>query len=600
MKFLKILFLLLITKTYSQSFKEVVEFHDNGKTKVEHVKNIDLKLIKVNVYDTDGTLIEFVNYDPDTEKKNGPFMEGANEGFYNQDKLNCEFCSIVVSKYNGGQIYTQFEGEFKNGYPVGQIDVYRVFQVRNSNYDQTLRYLKSLNHLKQINYSSFLGINLWSKSYLYTLNFKSGGLLDGNIKLSKNYELEFNSGILNKIFSKNSKNPSIYRDSIGRDFKIWKINNKYYKNNGFLGGFNWVDYEGMDGFEVTSIQDSEFSYFFGNEKTELGKEFSPLVIFDGYNYSYALNESGVFERKINGKQHGNDSRFTDSNDEFRLEDLIFAIPLDLENFDVLIGDTPILELIENIVMDSEKYSDNQLLSKEFLSDLDQNVVSIIENFYESLIQKDELDPIKYYRFIQSILNLPNPPFLDVYVTDPELVLRDLSYYSDSYIKYKDLKNRRNPLFDNNNKSLNSRRFLEKFEDYHERKLKTIMIQNRKNDSISKLNEYNSKDEIKITNISKININDLYLVNTSDKSNKSKYYSGMKDFVEDNSEYGIYKYETVSPENSKNPKLRFSKLYFRSLDDMNNFKNKSFISDNTDVEILYINLETYILVYKINW
>ena len=46
---------------------------------------------------------------------------------------------------------------------------------------------------------------------------------------------------MTEILVLNEENKSIAKDSINRDQKIWKIDNKYYKNNGFIGPLYWSE-----------------------------------------------------------------------------------------------------------------------------------------------------------------------------------------------------------------------------------------------------------------------------------------------------------------------------------------------------------------------
>lgn len=585
MNYLKILFLLLISKTYSQTFKEAIDFHDNGKVKTEYVKNIDLKLIKVNIYDINEKLLEFTNYDPETGNKDGSFMEGTNEGFYDQNKLNCKFCSILVSNYRYSNI--KFEGEFKNGYPIGQVDVYQLFENKIER-DEYVRFLKSLDKGRQMNYSSLVGLNLWEKRFLYTLNFNPDGLLDGNIKISKTSELSFQNGLLTKILSTNPKNESIYKDSLGRDFKVWKIDNKYYRNTGFLSEFNWNDYEGDRSFSVSSIEvnkDEDFYdrrwFFFGSEKTKYING-NPLVVFDGYNYSPILNESGVFQRKINGKHY--DSSYSNEKVYNSLEDLVFSIPLDLDNYSILINDIGLREIINNIILSEKKYWDFD--EKDPLSNEDEGIVLILNEFKRSLNEGVELTPQKYYKFIQKILDDPGSPFVEVYVVDPQLAFNSL-YMSEKYNdmsyfrKYKNEEDRNSSIFYNNSSLIEKEVFYETYKKYHTKKLqeyeemkRSDVLDNSKkpNLQLDKYNDSNSSSNQPIIEDNSSKFEDKYfeLTGTSlKKENKKKYSWVLKSTAKRIS--GCIKIHLLTYNNGKEIDTNYFKYFFENEEYLTQFK-----------------------------
>ena len=57
-------FLFFTISLSGQTFKEIGEFHDNGKKKTETIKNGELEIIRINVYDINEELIEYTNIDP--------------------------------------------------------------------------------------------------------------------------------------------------------------------------------------------------------------------------------------------------------------------------------------------------------------------------------------------------------------------------------------------------------------------------------------------------------------------------------------------------------------------------------------------------------
>ena len=81
----------------SQTFKEILSFHENGEPKEVTYKNDDLKIVKTQEFDPDGNHISEYNFDPSTGKRDGEFFNSGNKGFYKKGLLNCKNCSIVFS-----------------------------------------------------------------------------------------------------------------------------------------------------------------------------------------------------------------------------------------------------------------------------------------------------------------------------------------------------------------------------------------------------------------------------------------------------------------------------------------------------------------------
>ena len=79
-----ILLLLFPVLSFSQTLSEDLEFYDNGKTRVKVYKNMDLEMVKRNIYAASGKLISSYNYDPKTGLKDGEFIDGPNKGLFNK------------------------------------------------------------------------------------------------------------------------------------------------------------------------------------------------------------------------------------------------------------------------------------------------------------------------------------------------------------------------------------------------------------------------------------------------------------------------------------------------------------------------------------
>ena len=309
--FTLLILLLSTVKSFSQTYSEVKEFHDNGQPRIKEIRNVDLKIIKKNTFDINGKLIEFTNYNPENGLKNGPFMEGSNTGFYENDKLNCENCTIVTNDDND-YFTIQFRGNFKDGKPIGEIQVYSLEEKQILQSDPYTSYLLSLDAKRRVNYSSYVGIGVYDEKKLYDIFYNDDGEIDGEIVLSEFSSIKFTNGKINEVYSLNKENKKIYKDSIGRYFKVLKINNKYHKNIGWLNNLYWNDFQGETEVSISypdryqsnpydpkpkSYFEKDFNIFFGNENTDY-IEGAPLVTFDLFGYDI-LNQNGLYQRPKN-------------------------------------------------------------------------------------------------------------------------------------------------------------------------------------------------------------------------------------------------------------------------------------------------------------
>ena len=384
---------------YSQSLKEVIEFHENGQPNFENVKNLDFKITRVNTYDINGKLIEFTTYNPDTGIKDGEFKQGSNKGFYDNGKLNCQYCTIVTEEGYNSQIV--FEGEFKNGKPYGKIKVYSLVEKTRLQSDSYTSYLLSLNMNRRINYSTYVGTGLYDKEKIYDLYFNEKGRLEGDFKISNYTNIIFKNGQIQELYTLNEQNKSIYKDSIGRNFKILKIENRYHKNIGWLDKLSWNDYRGETNVELVYpdiMNESSFNVFFGNEETSY-IEGTPLMILNSSGYG-KLRPDGLLEKsffmKIGEDYHG---------DDINVSDLFFQIPMYVDVFDPFTLNSDIgvyynlpgfmsnmeennrtndvtygvLEKLKNIANSSEKYGNGNL--KETFSTID--FYNVIQDFIDS-------------------------------------------------------------------------------------------------------------------------------------------------------------------------------------------------------------------------
>lgn len=221
----------------SQTFKEILSFHENGEPKEVTYKNDDLKIVKTQEFDPDGNHISEYNFDPSTGKRDGEFFNSGNKGFYKKGLLNCKNCSIVFDEYSD----TNFKGDFTNGRPSGKITVYQVTQDQDLRYDQNTSYLLSMEYGERVNYSRYVNTGSYTIKEMMVLFYNEKGNLDGSFQINERTKLFFTNGVLDGFIIKNKENQSVTKDSVFRENKIWKVENSFIKNTGWLKELKWDD-----------------------------------------------------------------------------------------------------------------------------------------------------------------------------------------------------------------------------------------------------------------------------------------------------------------------------------------------------------------------
>jgi len=310
-----ILLLLFPVLSFSQTLSEDLEFYDNGKTRVKVYKNMDLEMVKRNIYAASGKLISSYNYDPKTGLKDGEFIDGPNKGFFKQGEINCNDCTIAL-KYG-----VTFKGNFKNGRPVGTIEVSEYNEKVSYSEDPTTSYLLSVEYNRPIVYYESYGTGIYELQRRVKLNYNENGFLEGKQNINDLTTLTFQNGVMTEIIVLNKENKSIAKDSINRDQKIWKIDNQYYKNDGFISPFNWTE---ANPFEIENIRANKVQLkeyvtdceswscgsiydwaYFGSPVSVAGIKMPPVGI--DYFSPGPLDESGLYISYDNGYGQTNDS-----------------------------------------------------------------------------------------------------------------------------------------------------------------------------------------------------------------------------------------------------------------------------------------------------
>jgi hypothetical protein len=237
---LLLIIILLNFSVSAQSFNEVLEFWDNGYKKNEVIKNLDLEVIKENEYNILGNLISTKNYDPSTQKLDGEFFNEDFKGTYDQGKLNCNNCKLYLNSDSPEILYS---GNVVNGFLDGKYTITTNKETYSSRKWTSEERLNFVYNLGSEEAQLFLMVN---PSYSYKsgnksvkiadIEFKKGSLFNKqtfyNSYGEKMSELIFDTnGRIKSFVSYNEENTSISKDSIVRDSKIWKVDNRYIKSN---------------------------------------------------------------------------------------------------------------------------------------------------------------------------------------------------------------------------------------------------------------------------------------------------------------------------------------------------------------------------------
>lgn len=326
--------------------KEVISFYDVIPKEVVY-KNNDLKVVLTEEYDEYSRINESYEFDPNTGKKNGAFVnkpflplydEGfrngpnsydfenhTNEGTYNNGKLNSEnYIYLLNEEYF-------LQGKIVDGHLDGAVSFYRIdegvgLRTNPELYVPELIALKLMNGVK-IDYYIKVGNGQFSKTKVAEVNYSKGTIVDGNYDLDNLTTVQYKDGLLNGVIRRNKEDPNIVKDSLFRENDIWKINNKYVKGATHFKGpsFDPVHYfsaqystKNMEIKEVDQMDydrnnystneveiffngydnyknDSHYFYFTNNDVKKNSKpEVSPLFFGIDFFRKNKLNEDGMF------------------------------------------------------------------------------------------------------------------------------------------------------------------------------------------------------------------------------------------------------------------------------------------------------------------
>lgn len=245
--------LLLVSLCVFQSngqdlLKEITKTFENGKPMfIDYLEMEDLKKVKTEIFNESGTLIFSVQFNKDTGKYDGEFYDLINKGYFKDGVLNCNNCMLVeankpsVYTYNHDRQNTLVtKGNVVNGRLTGKVERYTLTEGTYSKIDweSTRKYVAAGAGLGFRDVKTYR-TGQFNKTQLPTFNYNSNGVLDGEQKLKihqheeiSHLKLNFENGIVTSMVSYDKNNLII--DSLSNENKIWKINKKFVKNNGFI------------------------------------------------------------------------------------------------------------------------------------------------------------------------------------------------------------------------------------------------------------------------------------------------------------------------------------------------------------------------------
>lgn len=357
-----IISLFFIQLSFSQTFEEVLSFHNNGKPNVVVIKNNNLQKIKLTEYDENGTLITEYNYNPDTGVKNGDFLYKNTKGQYENGVLNCSFCTISYG-------YFDFKGQFRNGRPTGKISIWEDF----SRYEELV----------------------------FELNYNETGKLEGVVELNDLEELFFKNGVIYGLIRYEDISKKYTRDSIFINHDTWKVNKVYQKRWGlplfYYSEFDnpeYVDYEIID-FEnlqyhhlnnlwntMNNIIDSNGVYSMNPVEDFRNRNFEYLESFFDENPDLNIYYKTVDDLNFNKFQKGE----IDVYKSWEIEDVIKKIN---SSFKLTTVDSLILN--QHIVSNSDK---EEVIPK-FQEDFNVNDNDILKTLFQTKLQDHVRKNFKY-------------------------------------------------------------------------------------------------------------------------------------------------------------------------------------------------------------
>lgn len=223
---------------FSQTLKESTKFFSNGKPMFVDYKDMEtLKKVKTDIFNESGTLIFSVNFN-ENGKMDGEFYDLINKGFFKNGELTCYDCKLVSSNnpsvysYNWDKQNTElvFADIIKGKFSGKVVKKRRIESTRSFVDWDASRNAFSAGAPIWYREVRTLRTGDYKESDVYTVNYNTNGLLDGVIHYSDR-EVYVENGLTIGFVIRDSNG---VRDSIFNKNKIWKINYKYIKNDGYV------------------------------------------------------------------------------------------------------------------------------------------------------------------------------------------------------------------------------------------------------------------------------------------------------------------------------------------------------------------------------
>ena len=243
---ISILILLSLFQLHSQELlKEISKTFNNGQPMfVDYLEMENLKKVKTELYNEDGKIIFSMQFNPKTGLPDGEFYDLINNGSFNNGVLTCHNCMLVEA--NSPSVYTYnynkqntiiTKGDVVNGRLVGEVKLYSISEdtYRKVNWQSTRKYVAAGAGIGFRDVVTYRTGN-FKETLLDTKHYNSNGVLDGELIIGEkgrwNAKLNLKNGIVKSYVAYDRNNICI--DSLFNENKIWRVNYKFIKNDGFL------------------------------------------------------------------------------------------------------------------------------------------------------------------------------------------------------------------------------------------------------------------------------------------------------------------------------------------------------------------------------
>tara|TARA_B110000967_G_scaffold133966_1_gene136803 strand:- start:438 stop:2873 length:2436 start_codon:yes stop_codon:yes gene_type:complete len=228
-----------------QRLPEITKTFENGQPMfIDYLDSESLKKVETVLFNESGTKIFSMKFNPVNSLPDGEFFDLINKGFFKNGILTCEKCVLVeanepsIYTYNKDRMETQITtGDVINGVLVGEIKHYAV-------HEETFNRIDWESSRRAVSAGAWVGFRdvktyttgVFNKTLIDTKKYNTKGVLeDGETILKKGgwrAKLVIKNGIVRSYVSRDFKGMTI--DSLSNEAKIWKINGKLVRNNGFL------------------------------------------------------------------------------------------------------------------------------------------------------------------------------------------------------------------------------------------------------------------------------------------------------------------------------------------------------------------------------